>query len=212
MPKQPSKADSKPLNVRQERFCELVVSGVPANQAYLKAGYEATEQVAESLGPRLNRNERVKARITEMRAKMAERSEFKRQDLVDWLVEAIVTPPSQLTPDSRVASEVWGEQIGGGSKGKLKRGKAPSGNELIGAAMERIRVKGVGKMEAARLLTEMMGWKEPEQIVVETGPKTLEMLEQRAKAVESMLVRKLTPLPSGERMSPREAVAASGRN
>jgi hypothetical protein len=47
----------------------------------------------------------------------------------------------------------------------------------------------MGKTDAARLLCDMMGWKEPEQHVVETGPKTLEAVRERAKAMGSPLSR-----------------------
>lgn len=200
------------LNIRQERFAELVASGVPASRAYIAAGYNVTEKAAEAHGSRLARNGKVTARIEELRRKTATAVDFQRQDLVKWLVEVITTPVSQIGPDSRIAQEVTTEYVAGGSRGKLKRGHAPSGNETTNPLIERIRVKGVGKMDAARLLTEIMGWKEPEQIVVETGPKTLDMLERRAAEVQSGLVKLTTPLSVGDRISPKQALKTATAN
>ena len=41
-------------------------------------------------------------------------------------------------------------------------------------------LKHLGESEAARLLCEMMGWKEPEKITVDAGPNTLDAIRERA--------------------------------
>lgn len=184
------KAVHKKLNVRQEKFAQLVASGVPATPAYIQAGYKVGQKVAEANGPRLLGNAAVRARVDELTAKTAAKVEFRRENLVAWLVSAIETPSGNLTADSPLAQEVTVESIAGGARGRLKRGKADKGNETAGPDITRTKIKGVGKMDAARLLSEIMGWKKPEEIVVETGPKTLASIEGRAAAVVSALNRR----------------------
>jgi NADH dehydrogenase/NADH:ubiquinone oxidoreductase subunit G len=55
------------MNVRQERFAELVASGVPAMRAYAGAGYSNTGKNAEANATRMMGNEGVKERIAELR-------------------------------------------------------------------------------------------------------------------------------------------------
>lgn len=184
------KADHKPLNVRQEKFAQLVASGMAATPAYIAAGYKVGQRVAEAAGPRLLGNVAVRARVDELTAETNRKIKFGREDLVAWLVSAIETPSGNLTADSPLAQEVTTEQVAGGARGRLKPGKADRGNESAGPDILRTKIKGVGKLDAARLLCDIMGWKKPEEIVVETGPKTLASVESRAAAVASALNRR----------------------
>jgi len=69
-PKQAAKRPQTPrkLNVRQERFAELVASGMPATKAYSEAGYSNDPRIAEAHACRLVENGGVKARIAQLRA------------------------------------------------------------------------------------------------------------------------------------------------
>lgn len=189
MKKKNEPANIKPLNIRQERFAELVAGGVCATQAYIKAGYEVSDKVAESAGPRLMGNVRVKARVAEIKAEASKRAEFKKDDLVRDLVKLWKTCVGEIDETSQFAQEVVIDQVAGGSRGQLKRGKAPKGNETIEPVIIRKRVKMVDKLGAIRHLSELLGWKEPDQVVMETGPKTLDALEARAAHVVSALDR-----------------------
>jgi phage terminase small subunit len=58
---------NRPLNIRQQRFAELVASGMPATKAYMKAGYSNNPRIAESNACRMMDNDGVKVRIAELR-------------------------------------------------------------------------------------------------------------------------------------------------
>lgn len=57
----------KPLNIRQDRFCENVVSGMSNAEAYVKAGFKVSRADAAKHAARLMKNDGVKARIAELR-------------------------------------------------------------------------------------------------------------------------------------------------
>ena len=157
----------KPLNSRQEKFAQLVASDVPATPAYIEAGYKVSTKVAGTNGPRMLVFAGVAARIKELRARESEKSEYKRADMVRFLVAILQTPVGDIDANSPLAQEIT--------------------TDTIGEATIRKRVKMMGKIEAARLLVDIMGWKEPEQVVVETGPKTLDAVKERAERVASAL-------------------------
>lgn len=134
----------KPLSIRHERFCENVAGGMSGTQAYQKAGYKVSAEVAAPNANRLLKNAKIKSKISQLRAKTATKQEFKRDDMVGILVHAV---------------------------------KAPFGKNN----------KASDKLGAARLLVEVMGWKEPETRIIETGAKTLESIAARAARVCSAL-------------------------
>lgn len=164
----------KELNVRQEQFAQLVANGLSATQAYIQAGYKVSEKVAGTNGSRLLENAGVMARIKGLREKAAAKSEFKREHLAAQLIAGITTPVSQVDENSPLAQEMTRTVVTIGT-GKNQRVEV------------RTKVKMVSKDASARLLCDMFGWKEPEQVVVETGPKTLDAIEARARAVVSAL-------------------------
>ena len=53
------RAMDKPLNIRQQRFAEFVVSGMTATQAYIRAGYKTTEKEAGANSARLIENDKI---------------------------------------------------------------------------------------------------------------------------------------------------------
>lgn len=65
-------AGSKPLtNTRQELFVQGILKGLPANRAYVAAGY--ADKNADSNATRLMGNERVSARVQYLQSKVADR-------------------------------------------------------------------------------------------------------------------------------------------
>ncbi|MCX6879381.1 MAG: terminase small subunit [Verrucomicrobia bacterium] len=140
---------------------------MPATPAYIAAGYKVSTKVAGTNGPRMLDFAGVAARINELRAKASERSEFKRADMVRFLVAVLQTPVGELEANSPLAQEI--------------------STEAIGETTIRKRVKMMGKIECARLLVDIMGWRAPEHHVVETGPKALDAIKERAERVASVL-------------------------
>ena len=186
-PKPPTKPGR--LNTRQELFAELVASGTPATVAYRKAGYSDKGRNAEGNACRMMENDGVAERIAALKAQTAAKAEFKRDDLVRILAAAIQTPIGEIDERNPLAQEYTEDAIAGGSRGTLKRGQVASGNETVEPVVIRRRVKCIGKIEAARLLCEIMGWKSPDQLVVDDGPKRLESIAERAANVVSALSR-----------------------
>ncbi|RWI88651.1 MAG: Terminase small subunit [Mesorhizobium sp.] len=70
------------LNIRQERFCLLLVEGLPQSRAYIEAGYAARGNAAEVEASKMVRLPKVAARVAELQAAAARRSEITVDDLV----------------------------------------------------------------------------------------------------------------------------------
>ncbi|TPN41384.1 terminase small subunit [Mesorhizobium sp. B1-1-6] len=70
------------LNIRQERFCLGLAEGLSQSRAYKEAGYSARANAAEASASQLLRNPKVAARVDELRAEAAKRSEITVDDLV----------------------------------------------------------------------------------------------------------------------------------
>ena len=73
-------------NSRHERFARFLAKGLSQRQAYLQAGYETkTDAAADASGARLAAQPAVRARIEELAAAVADRSEITRA----WVVEKV---------------------------------------------------------------------------------------------------------------------------
>ncbi|RUW27305.1 terminase small subunit [Mesorhizobium sp. M4B.F.Ca.ET.215.01.1.1] len=70
------------LNIRQERFCFGLAEGLPQSRAYVEAGYAARGNAAEVEASKMVRLPKVAARVAELRAEAAKRSEVTVDDLV----------------------------------------------------------------------------------------------------------------------------------
>jgi phage terminase small subunit len=68
------------LNPRQQRFCEGVVSGLPASRAYVEAGYSSRSPDQEASN--LVRNPKVASKIAELQAKAAKKAEKTVADVI----------------------------------------------------------------------------------------------------------------------------------
>ena len=153
------------MKIRQERFAELVASGVPATRAYAEAGYSNKGKNADAHASRLVENGGVKERIAELRARTSAKLELKREDLARHLMAAVMTPVGEVDANSPLVQEFSIDREG------------------------RKLVRMIGKIESARLLCEMMGWKEPEKHVVDAGRISLDAIRERAKTMASALSR-----------------------
>lgn len=185
--------EKKGLSVRHERFAVLVAAGTPAMVAYEKAGYVGGSN-AEKNAHRLTENEGVKARISEIRAAASQKQEKEAvltvEEKLAFLAKVIRAVPEDIGPDSPLCQEYTEELVAGGTRGKLRRGNAPEGNEKTGQTVIRRKVKTIDKMRAMELHSKLANHFGPEQLVVETGPTTLASIEARAAAVVSALNRR----------------------
>lgn len=113
-------ANERPLNPRQDRFCQEYLIDLIGSQAAIRAGY--SERSAEVQAARLLRDDRVKRRIAELKAERQERTKID----ADWLVQRLamiatadvrsimrddgsLLPPSQWPDD--VAAAVQGVDV-----------------------------------------------------------------------------------------------------
>ena len=76
----------KPLNARQEKFCQNLVMGMSATQAYIAAGFSA--KGANSAASKLKSQPQIDARLTELRDGAAQVADFSRQDVLNNLAAA----------------------------------------------------------------------------------------------------------------------------
>ena len=116
----------------------------------------------------------MKDRIAELRARSAEKADFSRDDMVQWLVDALKTPVGEIDQNHPLAQELTTDEVFVEKKGSkvIKR-----------------RIKTVGKNECARLLCDMMGWKAPEKREIDLGTKTLDAVREKALSIVSPLAR-----------------------
>ncbi len=78
----------KNLCERQEKFCQALVSGMSATQAYIKAGY--SPKGANTCAAKLRKHPYVAARLAALRAENAHASQAERRDLLahlEWVME-----------------------------------------------------------------------------------------------------------------------------
>ena len=99
-PAKPADAGDKPrrsLNIRQERFAELVASGVPATTAYRQAGYTQDGRIAEAHASRLVDNGGVKSRISELRKPDTRKSVLTLADKREFCREVVKKADAKMS-------------------------------------------------------------------------------------------------------------------
>lgn len=87
-------------NTRQEAFCQHRFAGKTMDESYKLAGYKPSMQAAS----RLSRNVKIVARIKELQAKTAKRSEVTADTIADELNEAIAFAKKCNSPSALVAA------------------------------------------------------------------------------------------------------------
>lgn len=179
--------EEKPLTVRQERFAQHYAAGSNGTQAYLEAGYPVSATVAGVQAHKMLKVTKVAARIAALRAKAEGKMEKKTLLSIEekraFLADLLRATPRDLGPDSPLCQEYSEDRIAGGTRGKLKRGKKPSGNESEEMPVIRRKMKMGDKLRVIELDSKLAGHFEPEQLVVETGPVTLDTLREIAARV-----------------------------
>lgn len=110
--------DPKPLNVRQQKFCENVACGMSATEAYLKAGYKATPKAAGTAGPRLLENVAITAHIAALRVPITRKAlltkDRKREllrDIAESEKEKAVDRIRAMEADARLAGHFEPDRV-----------------------------------------------------------------------------------------------------
>lgn len=177
------------LTVRQEKFCELIAAGKSGTDAWLETGYEVSREVARTNAAESLAKPHIAARVAQLRKPQTQKALRKKEDNLRFLADVIGTAINEITAASPLCVEYTEEIIGGGNRGKLKRGNAPSGNETTGETVLRRRVKKPCPLRAIELYSKLLGHFEPDRVEVEAGPKTLQTIKERAHEVASALGR-----------------------
>ena len=185
-----AKKGERTINVRLERLYELVAAGETPSEAYIAAGFKVSKEVARRNAHRALSKADAKARIAELRKPQTQKALRKKEDNLRFLADVIGTAIEEITAASPLCVEYTEEIIGGGNRGKLKRGNAPSGNETIGESILRRRVKKPCPLRAIELYSKLLGHFEPDRLEVDPGPKTLQTIKERASQVASALGRR----------------------
>lgn len=146
------------LNPRQKRFAELYHRYGNATRAYGEA-YDAPRTETGSFpawvasdGNRLVRNEKVREEINRLKGETASLASMTREEMVNYLVEAIITPVGDIGPESPLCEEY-----------EVK----PDGT---------IKTKSVSKIGAARELARICGFNAAEKVEVSADSEVVEML------------------------------------
>jgi phage terminase small subunit len=94
----------RPLNPRQERFAQLVASGMPASRAYREAGYSATGTASETCAAKLLRIAKVASYVEAVRKAAKEKGEtaayLTLEEKRKFLRSVVTTPVGEVNASS----------------------------------------------------------------------------------------------------------------
>ena len=138
----------KPLTDRQRTFARHVAEGMPACHAYQAAGYRSTDAAARANSSKLLSNAMVTAEVARLRKDADTAADMTRDELVAFLANAIRTPIANIDETSPLAQEVTRDHL-------VRKDTAE---------VTRVRIKSVGKLDAAKQLVAICGWAAPEKI------------------------------------------------
>ena len=141
-------------NVRHDRFCQGVVSGLSHSEAYRQAGYGQKD--VDGNAARLIVKDSIASRIAEIRAENAAKCEMSKEEYRRYLIGAMRTPAADIGPHHQFC-QVYKETD---SEGLTREWKTPD------------------KLRAAQLLAQHCGWDEPTKIALEAGDSLTEFLKQ----------------------------------
>jgi len=177
----------KPLNTRQQRFCEFIAAGETQTNAYLKAGFKVPRTDARKHAARLMTNDDIAARIAGLRKPQTKNALRTKDENLRYLAAVIGTPLRDIGPDSPLCVEYTENAIVSGSRGKLKRGEALSGNETTGATVIRRKIKKPDPLRAIEIYSRLCGHFEPDRVEVEAAPQALMSIkEQRFQRINGL--------------------------
>jgi phage terminase small subunit len=127
----------RPLNPRQLLFARLVADGASQAAAYARV-YGRTSSKADASA--LANHPKVAAEITRRQREAEARADMKRDDMVRYLVSILHTPVSELDDTHPLVQEI---------------------NTTHRGDTDFLRIKALPKLQAARLLCQIMGWLKP---------------------------------------------------
>ena len=96
---------TKPLNVRQARFCEFIAAGESQTDAYIKAGFNVDKSVARRNAARLLTNADIQKRLSELR-KTQTQAALSTRDHKRRTLFMLMEDPRQKTHDRLRAMEI----------------------------------------------------------------------------------------------------------
>lgn len=90
----------KALNVRQERFCELIAAGEVPADAWINAGHKVSRNVAKSAANRSLTNVDLRSRIAELRKPQTKKAllsrDRKREILAEIAIDSTATRSDRI--------------------------------------------------------------------------------------------------------------------
>lgn len=166
MTKKKDKTLTRRLTEKQERFCQFYLdTDGNASEAYRMA-YDASNMQPETVwsnASRLMDNNKVEARIAEIRAERAENTRIERNRVEKVLMDIVTADPNDL-------------YIADARTGKIKMRTPTQLPKRMRNALKKIKnAKGIveyemhGKVEAARLLGAWNGWDAPKEVSVKNS-------------------------------------------
>lgn len=99
------------MNIRQERFAELVASGIPASRAYPEAGYSGRGKNAAAHASRLVENGGVSDRIAELQKETRKVARLTKEQKLE-ILEKIMSSQQEKTIDRIAAIKIHNVMTG----------------------------------------------------------------------------------------------------
>lgn len=153
-----SQKDEHGLNLREKKFADGFLKGLPAGTAYEKAGYKSRGVTAQVIACQNLAKPKIKAYVRAERQRMAEADQFQKWQLIEFLGRVITTPVGRVDEMSDLAQEVTRDEIG--------------------EEVARTRVKIVPKLEAAKQLATLLNWNAPEEIKLDASDRLAALLQK----------------------------------
>lgn len=123
------------MNIRQERFAELVASGIPASRAYPEAGYSGRGKNAQGNASALMENHGVIARLAELQKETRKVARLTKEQKLE-ILEKIMCSQQEKARDRIAAIKIHNVMTGDNAPSKMVV-EAPPFN--LDAVRERIR-------------------------------------------------------------------------
>ena len=168
VPKKPAKEGGKwavaeLASIRHERFAQHCAAGATCAEAYRRVTGDCKN--TDVKGNQWLNKSGMKARVAELRAENALRSQLTRDEALKWLADLIRTPIGSVGKDSSLV-QAYEEN----SEGKVK-------------------VRLADKIAGLQTLCRMTGWNEPDQVRL-SGTDTLSayLLELRAQPMSGPIL------------------------
>jgi phage terminase small subunit len=125
-------------NVRHEKFAMGVAGGTNHSRAYEEAGFDGRPGMGLTGASRLLKMPEVRGRIAELQREAAAECRMDRSQLLDFLVEVMMTPAGDVTEESRLC-------------------------QAFHFTKDTRWLKMPDKLRAAELVIRIHGWEEPEK-------------------------------------------------